>query len=558
MTAPAGRWAQFAIAPALLVAAVFAVYLPYLGNPPMFDDAAFFSGEHFYVLAVKPWEYGVRGLPYFTLAFVQTVFGEIQAHRIASGIFHAGCAWLAFLLVRDLLADVEGGRDAGSATLRATGSALAAALAFAVHPVAVYGAGYLVQRTGVLALLFSLLCLRSLRQGLVIGRPGWILAAALWYALAVFSKEHALLVPAVATAFAVVVGRLRGVAIARGVALFLALCVPVALAILLGRMDFVVAPYEPNLADLQDELHTPQAGGSTLETWFASAAMQAGLFYKYALLWFWPDTRQMAIDLRVDFAAGAGVAWGVVRLALFALAGLVAALVLARGGRRMAAAGFGVLYVWIMYLIEMGAVRFQEPFVLYRSYLWAPGYAILAALALHGLRVRYAAGAAAVVLPLLGIAAQNRLDTFRSQLALWSDAVSALPHAEVGGARRIYYNRGRALYLAGRYEEALRDAEMAVRLAPRNGPMRIARGAALLELGRLQEAARDFEAATQLSAWEPRGHVLLASVLDRLGQPARADEVVQRAEAIGHKGSIEWLEQFRKSRAKASAGPNAR
>lgn len=538
----------------VLLIAVFAVYLPYLHNPPMFDDAAFFSGEHFYVFAVKPWEYGLRGLPYFTLAFVQTVFEDMWVHRLVSGVLHAACAWVIFLMTRDLLSDVDGQTESDPATTRANFSALAAAMAFAVHPVAVYGAGYLVQRTGMVALLFSLLCLRSLRHGLIAGRFGPVLAAALWYALAALSKEHALLVPAVAAAYGVAVGRLRGVAVTRSTLLFLSVCVPIALVILLRRADYVAVPYEPNLADLQEELFTPQKAGSALETWFTSASVQAGLFFKYALLWFWPDTSQMSIDLRVDFGAAAGLVQGVVKLALFALTGLAAAIALVRGGRTLVATAFAVGYVWLMYLIEIGAIRFQEPFVLYRSYLWAPGYAILLALVLHRLPVKLTVSAAAVVLPVLGLAAQNRLDTFRSRLVLWNDAVAALPHVEVAGARRVFYNRGRALYLVGRYAEALRDAEIAVRLAPRSGPMRIARGSALLELGRLEEAARDFETATRLSPWEPRAHVLLAYVLDRLGEPALADEAVRGAEAIGHKGSIAWLEKFREKRAKAPAG----
>ena len=536
------------VAAGAVVLAALAVYLPYLKNPLVFDDASFFYGGSFYVAAVAPWEYGLRGLSYFTLAFVEVIFGQMWAHRLVGCVLHAFCAYALFLFVRDLLHDAspQGAASPGAADPRWI--ALIAALAFTVHPVAVYGAGYLVQRSGLLALLFSLLCLRAFRRGLLDNDVSAILAATAFYVLAVLSKEHALLLPLAAAPLAIAIARLHGVSVARGSAYFLAMCVPVAILILMEKSHFVAAAYEPHLAELRGELFAPPEFASGFQRWLASASTQANLFFKYALLWFWPDTGQMAIDLRVDVGnAPSGVLpW--LRLAAFAATGLCGLAVLTCAGRAATVAAFAALYAWSMFLVEMGAVRFQEPFVLYRSYLWAPGYAILFALLLQRVRLRWAIGVAGVTLPLLVLGAYNRLDTFRSSLALWNDAVSALPYAEINGARRIYYNRGRALYMSGRYAEALQDAEMAVRLAPNSAPMRIARGAALLELGRLPEAASDFEAASRLAPDEQRAHILLARTLELLDQPARADETVRRAESLGHRGSLDWLQKFRAQR----------
>jgi tetratricopeptide (TPR) repeat protein len=542
-----------AFAAAALLAATLAVYAPYLNNPLIFDDATFFHGDRFHQAAVKPWEYGLRGLSYFTLAFTEVIFGQIRAHRLVSCALHALCAWGIFLLARDLLSDAAAQAAPGGGPVGLHASALIAALAFATHPVAVYGAGYLVQRSGVMALLFSLLCLRALRQGLLDRSAKAILVAALCYLLAVLSKEHAILLPLAAIPLAAALARLRGVPVMRLTGVFLALCVPIALLILTRRAEFVAAPYEPHLAELQEELFAPRTAASALETWFSSAAVQAGLFFKYALLWFWPDTSLMSIDLRVDFSEASGGFGAWAKLAAFTATGLGAGILLTRGNRAGAVAAFAVLYAWAMFLVEMGAIRFQEPFVLYRSYLWAPAYAILLALALQRLPPMLAIGLAVLAIPFLILAAYNRLDTFRSASALWNDAVAALPHAEVSGARRVFYNRGRALYLSGQYEAALRDAEVAVRLAPRSGPMRIARGAALLELGRLREAAHDFAAATTMSPEEQRSHILLARTLEMLGEHARADDAVRRAEALGHRGSVAWLQKFREQRTKSGA-----
>lgn len=542
------RFNALAAGSLLMVAVV--VYVPYLKIPLMFDDAGFFHGSGFYVAAVAPWEYGLRGLSNFTLSFVHVIFGEFWVNRLVSLVLHALCAYVLFLLLCDLLQDLSTESVESARTVDSRWVALIAALAFAVHPMSVYGAGYLVQRSGMLALLFSLLCIRAFRRGTVDGNTKPIVVAVLFYVLAVLSKEHALLLPVATAPLAVAIARLRGVRVARLTVSFLALCAPVAALILVQKTGFVATAYEPHLDELQSELFGPPEFASRVQQWFASASTQARLFFEYALLWFWPDTSRMSIDLRVDFGgAPTGlIAW--LNLAAFGTAGLGALALVFRGGRTAAVAAFAVLYAWVMFVIEMGTVRFQEPFVLYRSYLWSPAYALILALVIRRMPLKLAVGLAAVTLPLLVLGAYNRLDTFRSALALWDDAVQALPYPEIGGARRTYYNRGRALYLAGRYEDALRDAEMAVHLAPHSGPMRIARGAALLELGRLQDAARDFEAATRMAPDEQRAHILLARALELLGQPASADEAVRRAESFGHRGAIEWLKKFRQARMK--------
>lgn len=544
-----------ALAAGALLLAALAVYLPYFNNPLIFDDAGFFHGDSFYVAAVAPWEHGLRGLSYFTLAFVEVIFRNIWAHRLLSWLLHVICAFCLFLLMRDLLRDAVFERAATPDALDPRWIALIAALAFAVHPVAVYGAGYLVQRSGVLALLFSLWCLLEFRRGIVDTDNKAILVAAFFYVLAVLSKEHALLLPLAAPPMAITLARLRGSAPTRGTALFLGVCAPIAIFILVQKFGFVAVAYEPHLDELQNELFSPPMSTSGFERWFASASMQAVLFFKYALLWFWPDTSRMAIDLRVDFGAAAGGVSAWLKLAAFVATGLCALVCLIRGGRSATVAGFAVLYAWVMFLVEMGTIRFQEPFVLYRSYLWAPAYAIILALVLQRAPARLTICLGALMLPVLVFGAYNRLDTFRSALALWNDAAAALPHAEINGARRIFYNRGRALYLSGRYEEALQDAERAVNLAPSSGPMRIARGAALLELGRLHEAAIDLEVATRLAPGEQRAHILLARTLELLGEHARADDAVRNAETHGHKGSVDLLRKFRQDKAKAVPNP---
>ncbi|EFK97765.1 hypothetical protein LDC_0180 [sediment metagenome] len=74
---------------------------------------------------------------------------------------------------------------------------LLAALVFVMHPVAVYGAAYLIQRTILLATLFSLLSWLCVLRGLEERKPLWLWLSVLCYVDAVLSKEHAVMVPAV-------------------------------------------------------------------------------------------------------------------------------------------------------------------------------------------------------------------------------------------------------------------------------------------------------------------------------------------------------------------------
>src|SRR5262249_59397870 len=66
---------------------------------------------------------------------------------------------------------------------------------FAINPVAVYGVGYLIQRSILLATLFTVLALWLFARGLRRGKPWIHVLAVASYVLALLSKEHAVLAP---------------------------------------------------------------------------------------------------------------------------------------------------------------------------------------------------------------------------------------------------------------------------------------------------------------------------------------------------------------------------
>ena len=478
-----------------------ALYLPYLGNPPVFDDKVFYSGYRFSEYASSPIGAGVRFPAYFSLVFVEVVFGRIEAHRVVSLVLHIACAWTVYALIRAL----EVRRLA----------AFAGAALFAVHPIAVYGAGYLVQRSIVVATLFGLLSLLLYLRGMRSGHYTDAIVAALLYSLAVLSKEHAVLLPAVAAVLVPLVGERLRFAL-RYTALYFLACAPAALLVALLSKGIIGQPYEPHFDAVAAQVANAYWSEVLSSPWVGSAIAQATLFFKYVALWLAPNTAGMSLDVRVDFVEHWSPA--IALPALFGFLGwavLAAYLVTKRG--RVGIAAFGLLYVWILFLTEFAAVRFQEPFVLYRSYLWAPGLAIAVAVALECLRPRVMLALLVPALAILAWQAHDRLNSFSSGLAVWEDAAAKLPPAAIPGGYRPLYEVGREYLYAGRVQEALQVTDRCMKLYPTTYDCFFARGAFHIHLGQYEAALPYVMRAIALRPEDGVARHHLGLVLENLG-----------------------------------------
>ncbi|AEG94841.1 tetratricopeptide repeat protein [Ramlibacter tataouinensis] len=483
---------------ALLIAIGFAVYGLYLNNPLIFDDVNLFHSEWLARAAIAPWELGSRGLPYFTLGWVETQFGSLPAHRLVGLAIHILVAFQLYRLLEELL-QADRGLSPGTA-LAGTGDGIVAALvalAFVAHPVAVYGAAYLVQRTTVLAALFTLLCLRCLLQG-IRGEQSTASAAiraAGWASLAILSKEHAIVMPFAALALLVFVNG-KPMSFLKLMGSFLALCLPAMMLAMRRSSHAFGRAHEPGLQELGKEVWGLPSLAGPYQTWLFSASTQAELYLRYAGQWLFPDTRQMSIDLRVDFLRDWNHSSAWLALSLFA-AVPVTALVLAMWTRRCKLLAFSLSFTAGLFVVELATVRLQEPFVLYRSYLWAVGYAALAAAGLRHLNRKALLLAFAAIIPVLSIQSADRLESMRSRLALWEDAAEKLPKLEIAGAARIFFNRGRARFFAGDVIGAKSDIDQAIRLNPTHGPYRISRAVTLLRMGQPTDALDELDIARQ-------------------------------------------------------------
>ena len=536
MTAPfiQGRWSKdswFALLVLVVVSAVAAtLYGPYLENPFVFDDGNLFFTSRLTTAAVEPWELLTRSLPYFTLGWVQTQFGTMEAHRLISLVLHILVAWQLYQLLKQLLVlDLD--RKEPADRERAYVVAALLAVVFVAHPVAVYAAGYLIQRTTVMAALFSLISLRYLLMALQEGSFVKALRAALMSSLAMLCKEHSVTVPFAALSLVLMLERMDG-RTAQICATFIGANLPAIALVFSVGMGFVGQPYEPRLSDMAGEIYGLPAFEGRGDRWLFSAYTQAQLYYQYWLQWLAPSTTKMSADLRVDFLQPWTFASALLQLGLFvAVPSVVAGFSLRTGKHRLFA--FGLAFSALLFLVEFSLVRFQEPYVLYRSYIWAIGYAAtVAALARHlPWRVTLALGA--LVLPLLFVQSQDRLESFSSRAALWEDAAAKLPKPEVAGASRIFFNRGNERFQKGNMEGALLDISKAIELSPENSSFYLARATTLTRIGRPQEALSDLETAERITPHDkPRIWFQRFRALYALQSPD-AEDALQTAARLG-------------------------
>jgi len=510
------------VALCLIAVAACALYLPFLSNPIVFDDKGLFTGSRFAEYATSPFGLSPRWPASFSVAIMYVTFGSIEAQRVVGVVLHAAVGVALFLLIRELQRN---------RTENTWVAAVVAAL-FVLHPLAVYGAAYLAQRSLVLATLFSLLSAVVFARGLQAGRYAGAIAAAALFSIAVLSKEHAILVPGAIALIAWVVAAPRPFAL-RYAATYLAACAPAAIFVFLLLKGIVGQPYEVGFKEVAAEVSL--SGEDMIASpWFSSVLTQLWLFPRYVLLWLLPDTARMSFDQRVDFASTWTFAAISVSVLVFAATGALGAWLVSRRGRA-GIIGFGILWFWLCYLIEFSVARFQEPFVLYRSYLWAPGILVALAILAERLPVRVLLISSFLVAAGLAWQAHDRLRTFSSGLALWEDAVAKLPPGAIPGGSRALYQLGREYFYADRtadaervvdrcmaeypgmhrcvfaraamalseerYEAALPFLKLAIAERPRDGLTRHHLGLALQGLGCRNEARAQYELSAKLGFW---------------------------------------------------------
>jgi len=514
--APAAAAPSYILPCALMFVGVFLLYAGTYYYPLVFDDR-FINRIQLPEFTASCATLSNRCLTYSTFGLTFLAAGlDLLWFRLGNVLCHALAALACFVFFVQLFGAARGQQpDRAGEGPRSRDRLLAfcGAVLFAAHPVTVYGVAYLTQRSIVMATLFSLLSLTAFVRALSSGEKRWLWLSVVLYVGALFSKEHAIMLPAVALAIAVLLGKRVPGSRLEWAAL---------IGAVVGAGAFVTFRLQPVIGSAYEyytrELSAFQdAGAATrdpVNAYLGSVVTQASLFFKYLLLWLVPYPGWMSVDLRQSIASGPFSWPHVLGAPAFLAYGAAAALLIVRRGT-LGLLGLGMLFPWLLFFTEFVTLRIQEPFVLYRSYLWMAGApAILPFLASRLSGRQVIAGCVALTL-ILGVAMRQRLETFSSELALWDDVVRKNTDLSLPFVDRGYDNRAVGLLRAGRLEEALSDLEMALKLNPRSSHAYVNRATVFARMGERARALADFDRAIELdpafaNAYSERCALLLA------------------------------------------------
>jgi tetratricopeptide (TPR) repeat protein len=512
-----------------ILAGLLVIYLPSLRNPLLFDDS-YLTGA----LQAKyaSWQVHARMVSYGSFVWLQALLGEgWWKQRLVNVAIHCAVVLALWGLYRELLRSIAQDSGRGAEAPRPDAALAFAVGFFALNPVAVYAVAYLIQRSTLLATLFVVAGLWAFAAGLRSGRLPLLALAVACYPLAVLSKEAAVLGTLAAIPVYILVRRPPAVRLASVVAAA-ALLMVAAGAILWQRYGAIIgAPF-----DEYSRVYLAQLGALNPEAprhaYALSIINEAWLFLRYGAQWLLPYAGWMSINMRPPFP----VSWlsfphSLGLLAYPAVLALGAWLLLRYRDRR-ALLGVSLLFPALLYPTEFATVWVQDPYVLYRSYLWAIGIPGIVFLAVEDVPVRALAAVGVVVGGLLAWQALDRVLSLQDPETAWTDAIAKLSSDPRAVGRWVpYLNRGSAYVDSDNFSLALLDFESSAALGDL-GMGSFNAGALLSARGRQQEALKAFDRAEKegYSLYNlpfQRGLALLA-----LGRAQEALAQFERARAL--------------------------
>jgi len=451
------------------------------------------------------------------------------AYHLQSVLWHVAAALLVLAL-------------AGALGARPS-TAFAAAALFAVHPVHVEAVANASNREDVLATVFTLATLLFAFRALHTGRWHAFVLAAASFALALGSKESAIVAPALGALALSLVPALRPPVAARRRIAALA----VALAFVAGGwVLFQGSLGFPGLA--------PFSGGGPLERAQAPRPLVGVLagaaspspdsprrvhgavrtrdalsvvpFYALHLVLPWPQSAEYDV---APFQRPWALALGA--LALAALAALVA-----RAWRRHAPLALGLAWFGVAILPVAVVPWLLNPIAL--RYLYLPSVGACFALAWVALEARPEGCLPKIALVVVGavfaVATVARAEVWSNDILLFEDAVRHAPRSA-----RAHHDLGTAYLAAGRLGQADAELARATAIDPSWLAAHLGRARIALRRGDLAAAERHARAAVAVRpiVGEKRLSIaaarLLADVLVRRGANGEATAVLERAQSHG-------------------------
>jgi hypothetical protein len=505
-----------------LILLACAVYLPFINNPFIFDDLSYFSGGNPVNFLNQDFEFRPRYFPYATLSVIWSFFLDIPVfYHLVSLLVHCINTIVLFYFLNRLLID----SSSGNKKHMWMGAAI-----YAVHPVATYAVGYTVQLSILMATLFTLSTFLSFIKGLLSQKYIWFLWSVIFYFLAVFSKEHSITAPAITVALCFLF-RNEFQANKKAIALTWISYIAITILLSLSFKGILGNPYEHDATMLfsTQKIDT----GVSLHT--LSILNQCGLFFKYLFLWVIPNPAWMSIDIRPTFENYISVGSILKGIAFIGYGGTATYLLIASRKRLI---GFSLLYPWIFFLVDLSTIRIQEPFVLYRCYLWMPGMLVLISILLSGIRNNRAFNSiAGFILIILIASSWNRLWVMGNEYRLWNDAAILLDNQDTPGAARIYYNRGKALLTTKEWALSIGDFQRVIDIHPEIHQAHLNMGIAYYNLKLTDKALDAFNMSIDINPDNAPSYFGRAMALKRLGQAEVSEKAFKKACDLGHQAS---------------------
>ena len=482
------------------------------------DDTTFLNNPYYRGLGWTQlhWMWGTRHLAMYrpltwvTYGIDYELWGlNPFGYHLTSLLLHAATASLVCIVARRLLLIGGGERPANASAL--AGSAVIAALAFAIHPLRVEPVAWASDRATVLSALFFLLCILAYLKSAdasphAARSKQWHVVSVGFYALSLLSKPIALGLPVVLVVLDVYPLRRM---------IFWDFS-PRARRLWWEKVPFIVCA----LAAAAVGFYAKTEGSPVVSRGDLLVALWAPDFYLWKIL--------VPVNLSL-YELPRHLHFSLARL--LAVPAITVALVIAR--RRWPAG----LAVWVCYLAllapTLGVVRYGPQIAADRyTYLPSLGWAMLAgAAALYGwtawedrriglTAAGLLAGGTIAILIVLGTLTWKQTEVWRDTETFWTHVLRTNPNSSVA-----HNNLGNALVQRGRWDEAIPHFKRALELRPNDAEVNNNWGAVLIRAGNLEEALRYFRRAVELRPGNASAHNNLGRVLMLQGK---------RDEAAGH------------------------
>lgn len=475
----------------ILAIGIVLLYATSLKSQLLFDDGRLTDGTIFgnygslFLVKARTFSYG-------SFVWIRSVFGESWPVQRGFNIaIHIATAIGLYQLVLTLLNQTQWSEEAleseGHSQKLVTIAQISAAL-WAFNPVAVYAVAYLIQRSIVMATFFVVFAVLTLVWGMTRQKPIWFAVSLLCYVLGIASKEYAITAAALVLPLYFFIQRpsLKKALTVIGIS-----CLALTLLgyTLFNQFSGVIATlFDESYIALSKQLELMKPGISS-SLYALSVQNQASLFFQYGLTWLIPYAGWMSIDLRPAFPL---YTLGANTIGLIAFTALVLAggwLVIKRKDG-WGLLGLTLLIPTLLYATEFATIWLQDPYVLYRSYLWSIAVPLLIGLALASLADVISQKTIVItgVMGSLLFAALSfeRIDSLSTPADAWRDATQKIDKAAPAnalGRYRPFLNLGNELFLQGLQEEALRHYQLAESLGE---PL----GSALMNVGQAQQVLK--------------------------------------------------------------------